>query len=70
MPLIDVFADNKIVMPEFFESVEKDGTVSEDPNTLKYFTPYMDTSIITQFSGDACVIRLINCKNPFLTNSE
>ena len=47
MPLIDVFADNKIVMPEFFESVEEDGAVSEDPNILKYFTPYMDTSIIT-----------------------
>ena len=56
-------------MPEFFESIEEDGKVLEDSTILKYFTPFTDTSLITQFSGDACVIRKINCSSPYLQDS-
>ena len=66
MPLVNICADKAINMPEFFESVEDNGKVLEDPNVLKYFTPYKYTDLITQFSGDASVIRKINCQGPYI----
>ena len=66
MPLVNICADKTIKMPEFFESVEDSGKVLEDPNVYKYFTPYKDTELITQFSGDSSVIRKINCRGPYI----
>ena len=69
MPLVTLCADNQVSMPQFFQSINEDGKVLEDDRVLKYFTPFTDTELVTQFSGDYGVIRKIDCSEPTLLDS-
>ena len=49
MPRVGVCTKEEIRMPEFFESIEEDGKVLDDPTKFKYFTPYKD-EVVNRFS--------------------